>query len=196
MQPPAQEPAAGDGAGKPGNIAQARRLPLASSSHFLQALFLCLLALAAAIVEITEGSVLDAVLATGIGLLLGWLIYPRRLFILTALVLPPGVVNQLFDNHIISGRYIEAAHLLALALGLLIITWAMRARPAWAHPAALSPGAVVAVLGLLLLLADTSAAAAERIFSFWLPAAVLGALGCWYLLASAVGRRSLNTRNP
>lgn len=168
---------------------QSRRLPLSSSSHFLQALFLCLLALAAAIVEMTEGSVLDAVLATGIGLLLGWLIYPRRLFMLTALVLPLGVVNQLFDNGVISGRYLEAAHLLALALGLLTITWAMRSIPAWAHPAALSLGVVVAVLGLLLLVADASAAAAKLIFSFWLPTAVLGALGCWYLLASAVGRK-------
>ena len=188
MQPSAQE-SAGDGAGKRSAPAQTRRLPLASSSHFLQALFLCLLALAAAIVEITEGSVLDAVLATGIGLLLGWLIYPQRLFILTALVLPLGIINQLFDSHIISGHYLEAAHLLALALGLLTITWAMRSIPAWAKPAALSPGVVVAALGLLLLVADASASAATLIFSFWLPAAVLGALGCWYLLASAVGRK-------
>lgn len=167
---------------------QSPRLPLPFSSHFVQALFLCLLALAAAIVQISGGSRLDAVLATSIGLFLGWLMYPKRLFILTALVLPLGVINQLFDNHIIGGRYIEAAHLLALALGLLAITWAMRARPTWAHPGALSPGVVVAVLGLLLLLADASAAATKIIFSFWLPAAVLGALGLWYLLVSAVGR--------
>ena len=167
---------------------QSPRLPLPFSSHFVQALFLCLLALAAAIAQISGGSRLDAVLATGIGLLLGWLMYPRRLFILTALVLPLGVVNQLFDNGIIGGRYIESAHLLGLALGLLGITWAMRAIPSWAHPGALSPGVVVAALGLLLLLADASAAAAKIIFSFWLPAAVLGTLGLWYLLVSAFGR--------
>jgi hypothetical protein len=159
-----------------------------TSTHFLQALFLCLLALAAASAQISGGSQLDAVLATGIGVFLGWLIYPRRLFILAALVLPLGVVNQLFDKNIISGKYIEAAHLLVLALGLLAITWIMRAMPNWAHPAALSPGVVVAVLGLLLLLADASGAAAKLIFSFWLPTAVLGALGLWYLLVSAFGR--------
>lgn len=164
------------------------RLPLLSSAHFLQVIFLCLLALAAAIAQISGGSRLDAVLATGIGLLLGWLMYPKRLFILAALVLPLGVINQLFDNGVISGRYIEAAHLLGLALGLLGITWAMRAVPSWAHPGALSPGVVVTALGLLLLLADASAPAAKIIFSFWLPAAVLGALGLWYLLVSAFGR--------
>lgn len=164
------------------------RLPFLSPSHFLQALFLCLLALAAAIAQIKGGSRLDAVLATGIGLLLGWLMYPKRLFILTALVLPLGVINQLFDNGVIGGRSIEAAHLLGLALGLLGITWVMRAVPTWAHPGALSPGVVVAALGLLLLLADASAAAANIIFSFWLPAAVLGTLGLWYLLVSAFGQ--------
>jgi hypothetical protein len=167
---------------------QSPRLPFFSSSHFSQAIFLCLLALAAAIVQISGGSKLDAVLATGTGLVLAWLIYPKRLFILTALVLPLGVINQLLDVGVISGRSIEAAHLLGLALGLLIITWAMRAIPTWAHPGAISPGVVVGVLGLLLLLADASASAAAIIFSFWLPAAVLGAFGCWYLLMSAFGR--------
>lgn len=170
------------------NQAQTPRLPFLFSPHFLQALLLCLLAMTAAIVQINGGSKLDAVLATGIGLFLGWLIYPKRLFILSALVLPLGIINQLFDSKIISGQYIEAFHLLALALGLLAITWAMRAIPTWAHPAALSPGAAVAVLGLLLLAADASAPAARIIFSFWLPAAVLGALGLWYLLMSAFGR--------
>ena len=169
-------------------LARVPRLPLLFSSHFSQALFLCVLAVAALVVQIRGGSQLDAVLATGIGLFLGWLIYSKRLFILSALVLPLGIINQLFDSNIISGRSIEAFHLLALALGLLAITWAMRARPAWAKPAALSPGAVVAVLGLLLLAADASAAAANIIFSFWLPATVLGALGLWYLLMSAFGR--------
>ena len=167
---------------------QRTRLPLLFSSHFSQALFLCVLAVAALVVQIRGGSQLDAVMATGIGLFLGWLLYPKRLFMLGALVLPLGIINQLFDSNIISGRSIEAFHLLALALGLLAITWAMRARPAWAHPAALSPGLAVAVLGLLLLAADASAAAANIIFSFWLPAAVLGALGLWYLLMSAFGR--------
>jgi hypothetical protein len=170
------------------NLAQTPRLPFLFSSHFLQALFLCVLALAALIVQINGGSKLDAVLVTGLGLFLGWLLYPKRLFILSALVLPLGIVNQLYDAHDISGRFIEPAHLLALALGLLAITWAMRARPAWARPAARSVGVVVAVLGLLLLAADASAPAARLIFSFWLPAAVLGALGLWYLLMAAFGR--------
>ena len=167
---------------------QSPRLPFFNSAHFLQAIFLCILAVAAIVAQIRGGNWLDAVLATGIGLLLGWLLYPRRLFILTALVLPLGIVNQLYDDKDISGRSIEPAHLLALALGLLAITWVMRTRPAWAKPAALSPGIVVAVLGLLLLSADASAAAATLIFSFWLPAVVLGALGLWYLLLSAFGR--------
>jgi len=55
------------------------------------------------------------------------------------------VVNQLFDIGIISGRSIEAAHPPTLALGLLAITWSMRAVSAWAHLGALSPGLVVAV---------------------------------------------------
>ena len=170
------------------NPAQAPRLPLLFSSHFLQALFLCVLAVAALIVQIDGGNKLDAVLATGIGLFLGWLIYPKRLFILSALVLPLGIINQLYDSKVISGRYIEPAHLLVLALGLLAVTWAMRANPAWVHPKALSPGLVVAVLGLLLLLADASAPASRLIFSFWLPTAVLGVLGLLYVVMSALGR--------
>ncbi len=170
------------------NASTAPRLPFLFSAHFSQALFLCLLALAAVIVQIRGGAQLDAVLATGLGLLLGFLIYPRRLFILTALVLPLGIVNQLFDKGIISRRYIEPAHLLGLAFGLLIITWAMHRRPTWAHPGAISPGIVVAVLGLLLLAAVAPGSAGTYIFSFWLPAAVLGGLGLSYLVMSAFGR--------
>jgi hypothetical protein len=188
MRPPTQPSTDRDSAEQRRSTVQALKLPFRSSSHFLQTLLLCLLALAALIAQISGGSLLDAVLATGIGLLLGWLLYPKRLFILAALVLPLGIVNQLFDQGIISGKYLEAAHLLALALGLLTITWAMRVVPAWVHPGARSPGVVVAALGLLLLAAEASAAAARIIFSFWLPAAVLGALGLWYLLMSAFGR--------
>jgi hypothetical protein len=188
MQPPSQEPPIPERSKEPPHTRQTPKLPFLFSSHFLQAMFLCLLALAAAIVQINGGSTLDAVLATGIGLLLGWLMYPKRLFILTALVLPLGIINELFDNGVIKGKYLEAAHLLVLALGLLAITWAMRAFPAWVHPRAVSPGMVVAVLGLLLLMANASTSAASLIFSFWLPTAVLGALGLWYVLASAFGR--------
>jgi len=170
------------------NTVRSPRLPFLLSAHFSQALFLCLLALAAAIVQISGGAQLDAVLATGLGLLLGLLIYPKRLFILTALILPLGIINQLFDKGIISGRSIEPAHLLGLAFGLLSITWAMRSRPNWAHPGAISPGIVVAVLGLLLLAAVAPGSAGAYIFSFWLPAAVLGALGLSYLVISAFGR--------
>jgi hypothetical protein len=159
-----------------------------TAAHFLQGLFLCLLALAAAIVEINGGSDLDAFLATDIGLFFGWLLYPRRLFILTALVLPLGVVNQLFDYDLIGGEYLEAAYLLALALGLLAITWATRIVPAWVRPGSVLPGLVVVVLGLLLLAVSASESAAKIILSFWLPTAVLGALGLWYLLMSVFGR--------
>ena len=134
MQPSHQPPDTSDASEEGGNTTQAPRLPSLFSSHFLQALFLCVVALASAIVQIRGGSRIDAVLATGIGLFLGWLIYPKRLFILAVLVLPLGIINQLYDSKVISGRYIEPAHLLVLALGLLAITWAMRARPAWAHP--------------------------------------------------------------
>jgi hypothetical protein len=188
MQPPNQPSATNDHPAGRGNSTPAPRLPFLTSSHFLQAIFLCVLAIAAAIAQIRGASLLDAVLAVGIGLLLGWLLYPKRLFILTALILPLGVVNQLFDNGVISGHFIEAAHLLALALGLLAITWAMRSRPAWARPGAFSLGIVVAALGLLLLAANASGTASQIIFSFWLPTIVLGALGLWYLLLSAFGR--------
>lgn len=188
MQPPNQEPASKDGAEERPGTPRTTRLPLWISSHFFQALFLCLLALASAVEQISGSNTFDAVLATGIGLFLGWLIYPKRLFILTVLVLPLGVINQLFDSKIISGRYLEPAHLLALALGLLAITWAMRAKPVWVRPGALSPGVVVGALGLLLLVAQASTQAASLIFSFWLPTAVLGMLGLWYILVSAFGR--------
>lgn len=188
MQPSHQPPDTSDTSEEGDNTTQAPRLPSLFSSHFLQALFLCVVALASAIVQIRGGSRIDAVLATGIGLFLGWLIYPKRLFILAVLVLPLGIINQLYDSNVISGRFIEPAHLLVLALGLLAITWAMRSIPTWAHPRALSPGLVVAALGLLLLLADASASASRLIFSFWLPTAVLGALGLWYVLVSAFGR--------
>jgi hypothetical protein len=171
-----------------GSATRAPRSLFIFSAPFFQAIFLCLLAAASALAQISGGVQLDAVLATGIGLLLGFLLYRSRLFILTALVLPLGIVNQLFDQGIISGHYLEPAHLLALALGLLTITWATYRRPAWVRPGARSPGIIVAALGLLLLLALASGHAATIIFSFWLPAIVLGGLGVGYLAMPAFGR--------
>ena len=165
--------------------ARGARLP---AGHFLQAVLLCLLALIALLLGLTNSFKIDPVLATGIGLLLGFLVYRRRLLILSAIVLPLGIVNQLFDKGIIKGQYLEPAHLLALALGLLSVAWAMHNRPTWAAPGARSPGVVVAVLGATLLLAGVSGAAARFIFSFWMPVVVLGGLGLTYLLASAFGR--------
>ena len=165
--------------------ARGARLPAA---HFLQALLLCLLALIALLLGLTNNFKIDSVLATGIGFLLGFLVYRRRLLILSAIVLPLGIVNQLFDRGIVKGQYLEPAHLLALALGLLIVAWAMHNRPTWAAPGARSPGVIVAVLGATLLLAVASGAAARYIFSFWMPVVVLGGLGLTYLLASAFGR--------
>ena len=162
--------------------AKPQRGPLWLSAPFFQALFLCLLALFSVVAQLRGGTTaLDPILAVGIGLLLGFLLYRQRLFILTALVLPPGIVNQLFDKKVISFLDIEPAHLLALAVGLLAIAWVARSRLGWVQPGPSSPGIVVAVLGLLLLAAYTSGTDAKLIFSFWLPAAVFGALGLWYL---------------
>jgi len=155
--------------------------------HFLQGLLLCLLALIAVLLGVTREFKVDPVLATGIGLLLGFLVYPRRLFILAATILPLGVVNQLFDKGIIGGHYLEPAHLIALAVGLLAVTWAMHQRRAWAAPGAWSPGVIVAALGLVLLLALLPGSAAGYIFSFWMPTVVLGGLGLSYLIRSAFG---------
>ena len=165
--------------------ARGARLP---ARHFLQALLLCLLALIALLLGIINSFKFDPVLVTGAGLLLGFLVYRRRLLILSAIVLPLGIVNQLFDKGVIKGQYLEPAHLLALALGLVIVAWAMHSRPTWAAPGARSPGVIVAVLGATLLLAVASSAAARSIFSFWMPFVVLGGLGLAYLFASAFGR--------
>ena len=170
------------------NTAQPARGARLPASHFLQALLLCLLALVALLLGLTNTFKIDPVLATGIGLLLGFLVYRRRLLILSAIVLPLGIVNQLFDKGIIKGQYLEPAHLLALGLGLVIVAWAMHNRPRWAAPGARSPGIIVVVLGATLLLAIASGAAARYIFSFWMPVVVLGGLGLAYLLASAFGR--------
>jgi hypothetical protein len=120
-------------------------------------------------------------LATGLVLLLGWLLYQQRLFVLTALILPPGIVNQLFDAGRI-GRYLESAHLIALGLGLLAVTAVARSRPGWVRANAWLPGVIVLALGALLLLTLASSAASSVIFSFWLPAAVFGVLGLVYLM--------------
>jgi hypothetical protein len=165
--------------------ARGTRLPAA---HFLQALLLCLLALVALLLGLTNSFKIDPVFATGIGLLLGFLAYRRRLLILSAIVLPLGIVNQLFDKGVIKGQFLEPAHLLALALGLVIVAWAMHNRPRWAAPGARSPGIIIAVLGATLLLAVASGAAARSIFSFWMPVVVLGGMGLAYLVASAFGR--------
>lgn len=165
----------------------ARGAPL-PARHFLQALLLCLLALIALLLGLTNSFKIDPVLAIGIGFLLGFLVYRRRLLILSAIVLPLGIVNQLFDKGIVKGQYLEPAHLLALALGLMIVAWAMHNRPRWAAPGARSPGVVVAVLGATLLLAVASGTAARYIFSFWMPVVVLGGLGLAYVFASAFGR--------
>ena len=158
------------------------------AAHFLQALLLCLLALVALLLGLTNSFKIDPVLATGIGLLLGFLVYRRRLLILSAIVLPLGIVNQLFDKGIIKGQFLEPAHLLALGLGLAIVAWAMHNRPRWAAPGARSPGVIVAALGAILLLTVASGAAARSIFSFWMPVVALGGMGLAYLAASAFGR--------
>jgi hypothetical protein len=164
-------------------------MPRLLTAPFRQAVFLCILAAGTAVVQLRGGSTLDPVLATGIGLLLGWLLYQGRLFILAALVLPPGIVNELFDHGLI-GRYLEPAHLIAIGLGLLAVTAAARTRPNWVHPGAWSVGLVVLALGLLLLLALASSAASGVIFSFWLPAAVFGVLGLLYLIRAFIAPRA------
>ncbi len=161
------------------------KTPLFSSAPFLQSVVLCFLALVCAVLQVSaifQGvMILDPFLLLGIGCLLGFFIYPRRLFIPAALMLPLGSVNVLASMGILAGNLAPAYYFIGLGVGLVAIAQVTQLQLGWVQPGAISPGLFLVFFGGILLAAANSSGWGQFLYSLWLPAAVLGALGLTYL---------------
>jgi hypothetical protein len=164
--------------------------PLASSASFLQGLVLCFLALVCAGLQISPLSgttaILDPFLLLGLGCLLGFFIFPQRLFIPAALMLPLGVVNVLASTGVLNGNYAAAYYFIGLSISLLALAQAVRLKRGWVQPGALTPGLFLLLFGVVLLAAANSGALGQILYSLWLPTMVLGALGLGYTVMAVL----------
>ena len=162
--------------------------PLASSAPFLQGLVLCFLALVCAGLQISPLSgtttLLDPFLLLGLGCLLAFFIFPQRLFIPAALMLPLGIVNVLAGADILNGNYSAAYYFIALSVSLLALAQAVRLKRGWVQPGAMTPGVFLLLFGVILLAAANSSTLGQILYSLWLPAMVLGALGLGYTVGA------------
>jgi hypothetical protein len=168
------------------------KVPLATSAPFLQGAVLCFLALVCAGLQISPLSdaipFLDPFLTLGIGCLLGFFIYPQRLFIPAALMLPLGLVNVFASNGILNSNFSAAYYFIGLSISLIALAQVVRLRLGWVQPGALTPGLFLLLFGIILLAAGNSGTLGQILYSLWLPVMVLGALGLAYLVMSALGR--------
>ena len=126
-------------------------------------------------------------LALGVGLFIGWAFDTRRMFIPATLITLLGLVNVLWQYGIIRGGWLEGAHLIAIGLALVVILLAAR-RGALTIPGVganpITPGILIAVLGITLVLLGTGIGGAVNVFVFglWLPALVFLVVGIYHLL--------------
>ena len=123
-------------------------------------------------------------LALGVGLFIAWAFDTAHLFIPAILITLAGLVNVLWQYGVIRNAWLEGAHLIAIGLAVLIILLAAQRGAFGVGANPITPGILIVVLGIALLMLGTGIGGAVNAFVFglWLPMLVFLLVGAWRLL--------------
>jgi len=131
------------------------------------------------------------ILFFGLATLLAALLNPKRLLIPGCLFTALGIAVFLVFKHWLPGNQALAAYIVAIGIGLLVLVPAVKR--GYVGPAAISPGMLVLVIGLIevaLAAGLTPTWFISFMLSLWFPGIALVLIGAIYFLA---GQRKLSS---